>query len=91
MGVGLAMLPLPLQLQRVQSVARKRGTSLHLLPQGMARHTLNTSRTVWNRDQSVLSLVVVHAVNILCAHVQETVECGVEGEACVPSGSTGVL
>ena len=43
----------PLQLLRVQSIARKRGTSLHLLPQGMARHTLNTSRTVWNRDQSV--------------------------------------
>ena len=34
-------------------MAKKRETSLHLLPQGMARHTLNTSRTVWNRDLSV--------------------------------------
>ena len=39
------------QLQRVRAAARKRGVSLKLLPAGMARHTANTSCTVWNRQQ----------------------------------------
>ena len=43
-----------IQLQRVQSVARKKGISLHLQPPGMARHAMNTSCTVWNRDRSAM-------------------------------------
>lgn len=39
------------RLHRLQSAARKKGISLHLLPQGMLRHEVNTSRAVWNRDR----------------------------------------
>ena len=46
---GLCLCP---QLQRLQSVARRRGSTLRLLPPGMGRHQLNTSRTAWNRDRS---------------------------------------
>ena len=88
--VGVATLPPPCSCKEFNRLPRRGGLPSISCHRGWP-DTPSTPHAQYGTETSQSPVVMVRALAMVCAHVQETVECGVEGGASVPPGSTGVL